>query len=156
MSDSVYVKIFAGKEGVEIAQDVDTRIYEPMWKTGKVFLWKYSLTRYRGVMFLSGLGYLTVRRYCPCNFLFGQIWTKYKEMTNVCERKWGEGEKGKAEKCGDSTKGSQEWKKVQGKVNIVCERKWRKWGKGEKGNAVKWRRVERSTHMGPAGIHCTL
>jgi hypothetical protein len=30
MSDSVYVKIFAGKEGAEIAQDVDTKIYEPM------------------------------------------------------------------------------------------------------------------------------
>jgi hypothetical protein len=30
MSDSVYVKIFAGKEGGEIAQDVDKRIYEPM------------------------------------------------------------------------------------------------------------------------------
>ncbi len=30
MSDSVYVKIFAGKEGVEIAQDVDCG-YEDLW-----------------------------------------------------------------------------------------------------------------------------
>jgi hypothetical protein len=81
MSDSVYVKIFAGKEGAEIAQDVDTRIY--VKNREGLFLRKYSLTRYRGKMVLSGLGYLTVRWYCPCKF---SLWSDMKEITKVCER----------------------------------------------------------------------
>ncbi len=42
----------------------------------------YGNTRYKGVMVLSGLGYLTVRWYCPCKIsLWSDMKKVYKEMT---------------------------------------------------------------------------